>query len=1088
MSQTNFGALPSSPTPVTKLGRFGFRYTFVSNTLLQPLIDNEPNHRLKVENVGSSAKINVTVSYTGLNADSSVPTLSGGGFAVFPNGGNVNLAKGDTTVVQGWSSGWRECSCVNDGSNSKKVRFIFSYDSTFYGPDGLPDGTVTLKDTVIQSIAIVQRSQTQLQDLGVFMTTPTQTISGTFIIPGYIKTTTTLSTVNLATNGNSIRIYTTPTTSSYVSQTDSIGNRYVNFSVRVDARSDYRVEATFTSTNTSLLVPITTIVVPSNATVSGLQTTVMPYGKAGFTIDSVKTYETDAGFWRTVFAAGDSTITVFPGQENWFGASNTERTANRAKSKIIKFKVDNTNYGVKAWEYALPTEAWGGAVSKDGKVVAYMIKQRGVESGLENNVSVDWVGVLDGTTGVKKWGLRGDQNLQDGLEIGVSSKGDYIALGSAGYGRVTLYRNTGNAGSLMWSNPVDFTGDTSFLGQVRKIVFSDDDTYLYAGCGDMYLRKYKVSDGSLIWKTYIGGWPFVNGIAIANGYIITGTKSRDRTVIRDSDGSVVYFAETMGYDVETDSTFSGPAVGFGNLATNSTSGRVVASIGGNAVKHSILNGAFILMGDRGVDVYTRYGGNSLATRNTYMGTGSGEQSQSGWASSTGDRMIVTARDLVTGTFPRKTVAFYRITRNINRYPTMDSIGNKTMNPGDTIRVKIGYRDFNDYTTANILLSITATPDTSGLKTIIRGDSLIIYNAAGYAGTGKISIAVSETSTTEKFVVSELISVRVICNAPAVPTTSTSSYTYCKGATATALSATPASGTSLVWYTVSSGGTSSSSAPTPSTSSAGSVTYYAASSNNGCESATRLQISVLVNATPAAPTVTAVTTCSSSNTSALSATALTGNTLNWYGTNATGGTAATASPTVSNATAGVTDYYVSQVTTATGCEGPRAKLTYTINETPAKPTITKDINNNLVSSSTYNNSWYKDATLLSDTTQQIKPSSSGNYYVKVTKNGCSSPLSDANAYVVTAIINYSNDESIKIYPNPVRQQLKIDFKINGQTQLKLTMYDLNGKLVFSKEKIANGDLIDLSSISTGNYFIRLIYANGKILFTDKVMKL
>jgi hypothetical protein len=744
--------------------------------------------------------------------------------------------------------------------------------------------------------------------------------------------------------------------------------------------------------------------VPSNTSVSGLQAMVLPYGKASFTIDSVKTYETDAGFWRTVFAPGDSTVTVFPGQENWFGASNAERNANRAKSKIIKFRVDNSNYGSKLWEYAMPTESWGGAVSKDGKVVVYMINQRGVESGLENDPTVDWVGVIDGTTGAKKWGLRGDQSRQEGLEVGVSSRGDYIALGTTGSGRVSVYRNTGNTGNLLWTNPVDFTNGNTFVGQVRKLVFSDDDTYLYAGCGDMYLRKYKVSDGTLIWKTYIGGWPFVNGLAIANGYIITGTKSRDRTVIRDTDGSVVYFSETMGYDVETDSAFSGPAVGFGQLVTNSTSGRVTASIGGNAVKHSILNGAFILMGDRGVDVYSKNGGNSLATRNTYMGTGSGEQSQSGWASSTGDRMIVTARDLVTGTFPRKTVAFYRITRNINRYPTMDSIGSKTMNSGDTVRVKIVYRDYNDYATANTQLSITATPDTSGLKTILRGDSLIIYNTAGFAGTGRINVSVSETATTEKFVVSELVGVRVVCNAAAVPTTTTSSYTYCSGATATALVATAASGTSLVWYTTATGGTSSSTTPTPSTNTAGTVTFYAASSINGCESATRLQISVLINATP------------------------------------------------------------------------------------SKPTITKDIDNYLVSSSTYNNSWYQEATLLNDTTQKIKPTGSGNYYVKVTRNGCSSVLSDLIVYVVTAIINYSNDESIKIYPNPVRQQLKVNFKISGQSQLKLLLYDINGKLVISKDKISNGDSVDLSVLTNGNYFIRIVHTNGKLLFADKMIKL
>ena len=131
---------------------------------------------------------------------------------------------------------------------------------------------------------------------------------------------------------------------------------------------------------------------------------------------------------------------------------------------------------------------------------------------------------------------------------------------TTGSGRVSIYRNNGSTGTLVWSNPVDYTNGNNNIGQVRKLIFSDNDQFLYAGSGDMYLRKYKVSDGTLVWKAYIGGWPFVNGLAIANGYIVTGTKSKDRTVIRDSDGQVIYLSGAFGYDANVDSTFSGTVV------------------------------------------------------------------------------------------------------------------------------------------------------------------------------------------------------------------------------------------------------------------------------------------------------------------------------------------------------------------------------------------------------------------------------------------------------------------------------------------------------------------------------------------------
>lgn len=935
MAQTSFSVLPTAPSAKVATGRLGLKYTFVSNTLLQPNIDNEPNHRLKIENIGTNIKINVNVSYTGLNADSTVPNLSGGGFASFPNGGTVNLKVGDTTIVQGWSSGWRECGCIVDGNNNKLVRFIITYDSAYYGPDGLRDGDITIKDTIIQQVAIVQRSQTQLSSVGVIQTTPTQQLKGSFIIPNYIKSTTTLSSLKIATNGNSWSINNT--SPSYVTTMDSVGgNKYINFNITVDARQDYRIEANFTSSNTNLFIPTSNIIVPNASTYTNLSATVLPYGKAIFTIDSVKTYESSTGFWRTVFSQGDSTVTVFPGQENWYGSTEAERIAKTVNSKIIKFSVAKTTFGDSLWAYPIPYESWGGATSKDGKWVVYMLNQRASQANLHNNTSIDWIGVLDGTTGAKKWGLRGDQSLQEGLEVGISTKGEYIAVGTTGSGRVSIYRNNGNSGTLVWSNPVDFPNGNNNVGQVRKLKFSDDDQFLYAGCGDMYLRKYKVSDGTLVWKTYIGGWPFVNGLVIANGYIITGTKSKDRTIIRDSDGQAIYLSGTFGYDANVDSSATGPVVGFGPLVSDNVTGRAIASIGGNAVKYAVLNGQFILVSDRDVSVYSSNGGNALATKTTNIGTGSGEQAQSGWANAIGDRIVVTARDLVSGVFPRKTVVFQRINRQINRYPTLDSIGSKSFNIGDTLRFKVAYNDYADFNVLNSSLTLAAIPDTTGLKTIIRGDSVIVYATSGYSGNGNIAVSITESSTVEKFSVSEKISVRVICSGTSIPTSNITSFTYCKNATATALSATAPSGSTLLWYTIEAGGSSSTTSPTPITTSAGNIYYYAASIISGCESVSRLKFTIVVNDLPATPTYSNVNACLGASMSALSATGNTGNTLTWYGNSATGGTASSTAPSPSSNAAGALDYYVSQINSVTGCESIRAKITVTINAIPSAP--------------------------------------------------------------------------------------------------------------------------------------------------------
>ena len=89
------------------------------------------------------------------------------------------------------------------------------------------------------------------------------------------------------------------------------------------------------------------------------------------------------------------------------------------------------------------------------------------------------------------------------------------------------------------------------------------------------------------------------------------------------------------------------------------------------------------------------------------------------------------------------------------------------------------------------------------------------------------------------------------------------------------------------------------------------------------------ITVTVNAIPAAPTVsTPVTYCEGETATALTAT---GTGLLWY-TVATGGTGSATAPTPSTASAGNTDYWVSQ--TVSGCESARAMVTVTVSATTA----------------------------------------------------------------------------------------------------------------------------------------------------------
>ena len=81
----------------------------------------------------------------------------------------------------------------------------------------------------------------------------------------------------------------------------------------------------------------------------------------------------------------------------------------------------------------------------------------------------------------------------------------------------------------------------------------------------------------------------------------------------------------------------------------------------------------------------------------------------------------------------------------------------------------------------------------------------------------------------------------------------------------------------------------------------------------------------------------------SNASALTAPVTTGNTLKWYTVEA-GGSGTSTAIIPSTLVVGSTNYFVSQVATASGCESGRSKIVVVVNALPSKPTITLPISN------------------------------------------------------------------------------------------------------------------------------------------------
>ncbi len=226
-----------------------------------------------------------------------------------------------------------------------------------------------------------------------------------------------------------------------------------------------------------------------------------------------------------------------------------------------------------------------------------------------------------------------------------------------------------------------------------------------------------------------------------------------------------------------------------------------------------------------------------------------------------------------------------------------------------------------------------------------GTNLQWYTSAT-GGTASTTAPIPGTSTSSVYYVTQTSAplagtcesprASIAVNINPIPSgpTAASPISYCKGAIATALTAT---GTNLQWYASSTGGVGTLVAPTPATTNVGTTQYYVsqiATLPGSCES-NRTAINVIVDTIPLAPIVVSpVYLCLGAPAATpLAATiSTTGSSLLWY-TVATGGVGSSIAPIPSSATVGSTTYYVSQTCPSIGFDGPRAAINATVQPLP-----------------------------------------------------------------------------------------------------------------------------------------------------------
>jgi hypothetical protein len=90
--------------------------------------------------------------------------------------------------------------------------------------------------------------------------------------------------------------------------------------------------------------------------------------------------------------------------------------------------------------------------------------------------------------------------------------------------------------------------------------------------------------------------------------------------------------------------------------------------------------------------------------------------------------------------------------------------------------------------------------------------------------------------------------------------------------------------------------------------------------------------------------------------------------------------------------------------------------------------------------------------------------------------------------ITAIDQIAgNDFSLKVYPNPVCDQLLVETATGEEKGLLMKLFDLSGKLVFQKPVTQPVESINMKVYENGNYFLTVCFHNDKPLQTFKVIK-
>ncbi len=256
-------------------------------------------------------------------------------------------------------------------------------------------------------------------------------------------------------------------------------------------------------------------------------------------------------------------------------------------------------------------------------------------------------------------------------------------------------------------------------------------------------------------------------------------------------------------------------------------------------------------------------------------------------------------------------------------------------------------------------------------------------------------------------------------------------------------------------------------------------------NNACGSGIVSTLAITVNPLPvSAGTITGTSpVCQGQSSVTYTVPAIT-NATSYTWTLPTGatGTSTTNSISVDFGTSAVSGNVTVKGTNSCG-DGAVSSLPITVNVKPATPAITL---NGLVlqSDAPSGNQWYdQNGAITGATYQDYSYSANGDYYVIVTLLNCSSDPSNTITISNTGIESLYDNGVLKIYPNPVSNELVIESTTNSNN-ISFEILNSVGQKVYSGN-VTDKTIVPTTDFAPGIYVLRL--GNGKEFEFRKIVK-